>query len=174
MDQEKKGKIHIYTGDGKGKTTAAVGLATRALGRGYKVAFIQFLKARESGEFGILKKDPNFIYQQFGRDDFVDRHSLQDKDFKLVKKAFKFAQEVLKENPNLIVLDEINAALDFGLLETKDVLDYLDNLPAGVEVVLTGRNAKLELVERADLVTEMREVKHYFRKGVGAREGIEY
>ncbi len=170
----KKGMIQVYTGDGKGKTTAAFGLAIRAKGRGFKVAIVQFMKGIEYGEVISARKLGIDIYQ-FGSSEFVDPKKPRDIDFELARKGLKKAKELIfSKNYDLIILDEINVAISFGLIDKDNVIDILKNKPENVEIVLTGRYAPKELIEIADLVTEMREVKHYFQRGIMAREGIEY
>jgi len=170
----KKGMIQVYTGDGKGKTTAAFGLAIRAKGRGFKVAIVQFMKGVEYGEVISARKLGIDVYQ-FGSPEFVDPKKPRDIDFELAEKGLKKAKEIIfSKNYDLVILDEINVAISFGLIDKNDVINILKNKPESVEIVLTGRYAPKELIEIADLVTEMREVKHYFQRGITAREGIEY
>lgn len=170
------GKIHVYTGPGQGKTQAALGLAMRALGHGYKVIVIQFMKGKDSGENLIQKKlSPLYEIYHFGRKKFVEKGKVDKQDVKLAKNALDFALEVAKKKkPDILILDEINVAIDFKLLDVKEVIDFLDKVPKGIEIVLTGRGMAKEIKEKADLVTVMQKVKHYFDKGVQAREGIEY
>jgi len=153
------GYVHIYTGNGKGKTTAAFGLAMRAVGRGKKVCIIQF-----------MKPDEGYGEQISARKLGIEVHE----DIERAEQALQFAREKLREDYDLLILDEINVALDFNLIKLDDVMELIDSLPEKTELVLTGRYAKPEIIEKADLVTEMREVKHYYTKGVMAREGIEY
>lgn len=169
--------IQVYTGDGKGKTTAALGLAMRAVGHGLRVMIIQFLKG--GGPYGELRTaeylSPLLTIKEMGRGCFVDRKTPQPEDIKACRHALMLAKEAIcSKEFDLVVLDEVNVAIDLGLVSTQDILELLAARPAGVEVVLTGRHAPPELIERADLVTEMREVKHYYRKGILARKGIEY
>ncbi len=168
------GYIHVYTGNGKGKTTAAFGLAMRAAGRGKKVIIIQFMKPDKGyGEQVSARKLGIEVYP-FGTDRFVNKKNPQKEDIERANKALEFAKEKLKEMYDVMVLDEINVALDFNLIKLEDVLSLLESIPEKTELILTGRYAKDEIIERAHLVTEMREVKHYYRMGVIAREGIEY
>lgn len=170
------GKIHVYTGPGQGKTQAALGLAMRALGRGYKVCLIQFMKGRESGENLIAEKlKPDFEIHQFGRSGFIKKGEGEEEDKKLAAEALWFAKKILSEKKHdLLILDEINVALDFGLLNLKEVIEFLKMNHSGIEIILTGRNAHRKVCDLADLVTYMKDVKHYFKRGVPAREGIEY
>ncbi len=171
----KQGLIQVYTGNGKGKTTASLGLALRACGHGYKVGMIQFMKKDESyGEVQAAKFLPGFSLFQFGRNVFVKRNP--DKiDIELAKEGLMFAREVMqKKEYDILILDEINVALDYGLLDEGEVLEFLDEKPSEVELILTGRYAKDSIIKRADLVTEMKEIKHPYEKGITAREGIEF
>lgn len=164
--------IQIYFGNGKGKTTAAFGLAMRARGRGLKVCVIQFLKHEDSGE-NISARILDIEVYQFGGSGFVINVPGKE-DFEMAEKGFKFATEKINSGAyDLIILDEINIALFYKLLKIEDVLAVLKNMPPNLELVLTGRYAAPELLEVADLVTEMKEKKHYFHKGVMARIGIE-
>jgi cob(I)alamin adenosyltransferase len=167
--------IQIYTGQGKGKTTASLGLALRSLGAGKKVLLIQFLKDGRSSEIKAIKKIKNFAVKSFGKRGFVIKDHLTKRDFNLAKQGFNFAKKSIQgKKYDLIILDEINVAVDFGLLKKDDLLDLIRINPDKAELVLTGRGAKKEIIKQADLVTEMEEIKHYFRKNIKAREGIEY
>ena len=171
-----KGMVHVYTGAGKGKTTAALGLAMRALGHGLKVYVIQFMKGNiRYGEVEMARQlSPNLVIKQMGRDTFVDRNNPDSIDIELAQKAFQLAKDVIGGGEyDIVVLDEINVAVDYGLVSLQALLGLLESRPTHVELVLTGRDAKRELIERADLVTEMVEVKHYYREGIRSREGIE-
>ncbi len=171
-----KGMIQVYTGTGKGKTTAALGLAMRASGHGLKVYIIQFMKGNiRYGEVETARQlSPNVVLKQMGRETFVDRNNPDRIDIELAQKAFQRAKEVIGGGKyDIVVLDEINVAVDYGLISLETLLDLLDSKPAHVELILTGRYAKGEVIERADLVTEMVEVKHYYRNGIPSRKGIE-
>ena len=171
-----KGLIQVYTGDGKGKTTAALGLALRAVGRGLKVVMIQFLKGnQETGELNIGQRlFPDLVIKPMGRDGFVDPANPSDEDNNLVRAALKEAETILNKNQcDLLILDEVNVAVSLGLLDETDVLQLMDNKPDHVELVLTGRNAPASFVAKADLVTTMACTKHYFNRGQRARIGIE-
>ncbi len=168
------GYVHVYTGNGKGKTTAAFGLAMRAAGRGKSVCIIQFMKPDEGyGEQVSARKLGIEVYP-FGTRRFVNKNNPSTEDVERAKNALAFAREKMKYNYDLLILDEVNVAIDFRLISLEEVLSLMDALPENTELILTGRYAPKEIIERADLVTEMREVKHYFAKGVMAREGIEY
>jgi len=170
------GFIHLYTGDGEGKSVTAFGLALRAVGHGYKVVIIQFMKGRKDiGEYKVRRRlAPNYEIYQFGRKEFVDLKNPEPIDYILAERALKFAKKALKRKPRILILDEINLAVSIGLINLNDVLDLLSDIPESTTVILTGRNAPKELIERADLVTEMREIKHPWKRGVQARKGIEY
>jgi len=172
----RRGYVHLYTGDGEGKTITAFGLALRAVGHGYKVIIVQFMKGRKDiGEYKIRDRlSPEYEIYQFGRKEFVNLKNPDPIDRKLAEEGLRFAKEALKRKPRLLILDEINLAVTIGLLKLSDVLSLLDEVPPETTVILTGRRAPKELIERADLVTEMREIKHPMRKGVPARRGIEY
>jgi cob(I)alamin adenosyltransferase len=171
-----KGLIQVYTGPGKGKTTAALGLAMRAIGHGLKVYIIQFMKGNiRYGELETARQlSPNIVIKQMGRETFVDRNNPDKIDIELAQQGLQLAREVIGAGEyDIVVLDEINVAVDYGLISLEDLLKLLDTKPAHVELILTGRDAKREVIERADLVTEMVEVKHYYRGGIRSREGIE-
>lgn len=168
--------IHVYTGEGKGKTTAAFGLALRAVGSGKKVVVVQFLKGRKDvGEYKMGNKLQGMEVHQFGRPDFVDPLKPLPIDFELAQEGLRFAKKCMEEKPpDLLILDEVNVALKFGLLKVNDVLALMRNAPVKMELVLTGRHAPAEVIEKADLVTEMKEISHPFEEGVPAREGVEF
>lgn len=171
-----KGYIQVYTGNGKGKTTAALGLALRAAGHRQRVYIGQFLKGQLYGELLSAKMlAPYITIEQFGRKGFI--HVTKDPDEEDIKKTRrglkKCLDAMLSLRYKIIILDEINVAVYFKLLSEKEVLEFLDQKPEEVEVILTGRYAPASFLKRADLVTEMKEKKHYYKKGVKAREGIE-
>lgn len=171
-----KGYVQVYTGTGKGKTTASLGLAVRAAGHGLKTVIIQFMKGWiDYGELkGVEMLAPFVEIHQAGRDTFVNRRDPDPEDVRLAREGWELAKAtILGRHADIVVLDEINCAADFGLLPVGEILDVLRRKPDGMEIVLTGRGAPPELVEAADLVTEMREVKHYYAKGVDARVGVE-
>jgi cob(I)alamin adenosyltransferase len=167
------GLIQVYTGNGKGKTTAALGLGMRAAGHGLRVALIQFLKGQPTGERTLLAQYPLFALVRAGSlDSFkAPKEELRRESAEILI----FAEEqMLSGRFDLIIMDEINVALQHGYLSIKSVLDFLDKKPVGTELVLTGRGAPAEIIDRADLVTEMRPLKHPYQKGIKARPGIEY
>jgi len=171
-----QGLIEVYTGDGKGKTTAALGLALRAAGRGLRVYIVQFMKGRtDYGEVAALQHQPNITLVQFGRPDFVDRDKPDPQDVVMAQEALEHSLDILANGQyDVLILDEINVALDYGLLSLDQVLALLDTKPPHVELVLTGRYAHPQVIERADLVTEMLSIKHPYHNGIGGRKGIEY
>ncbi len=171
-----KGLIQVYTGDGKGKTTAALGLALRAVGYGLKVLVVQFMKGNMNyGELEASKKlSPYLTIIQSGRETFVSKTNPDPVDMSLAQDGFDLAKRAITgEAYDIVILDEIIVAIDYGLILLSDLLRLLDTKPNGVELILTGRNARPEILEKADLVTEMVEQKHYYRNGVSAREGVE-
>jgi cob(I)alamin adenosyltransferase len=170
------GMVYVYTGEGEGKTTNALGLALRAVGHGYRVIIIQFMKGRKYiGEYKVKERlAPEYEIHQFGREEFIDFRNPMPLDYELAEKGLEFAKKALRRKPRILVLDEINLAAHFGILKTEDILKLLEDIPEETTVVLTGRRAPEKLVERADLVTEMKFIKHPFEKNVFAREGVEF
>jgi len=169
-----RGYLQVYTGNGKGKTTAALGLAIRAMGAGFKVFLGQFLKSGDYSEIKALRLFGNQIeIHQFGKGCFV-RGNPSEEDHRLARKGWELCCRALFSGRfELLIFDELNLAIHFGLLPLEEVLEVLARKPLEAEVVITGRYAPQELIEAADLVTEMREIKHYYRAGVKARTGIE-
>jgi len=176
MDTEnhQNGYIHIYTGNGKGKTTAAIGLAIRAAGAGKSIFIGQFVKGMHYSEHDALKRFPEITVKQYGRDCFIVNQPTQD-DITLAQRGFEEMSEfVLKNMYDMVIFDEICIALYYNLIEITSLIELLKNKPSEMEIILTGRYAPNELLEIADLVTEMKEIKHYFNNGIEARKGIEY
>ncbi len=171
-----KGYIQVYTGNGKGKTTASLGLAVRAAGHGLRTVIIQFMKGWiDYGELNGMKMLSPFVeIHQAGRDTFVSRKDPDPEDIRLAREGWTLAKRtILEGKADIVVLDEINCAVDFGLLPLPEILEILRRKPDGMEIVLTGRGASEEIIAAADLVTEMKEIKHYYGKGIDARVGIE-
>jgi cob(I)alamin adenosyltransferase len=174
MSETKKGYIHVYTGDGKGKTTAALGLALRAAGAGLSVYFAQFLKKGDYSEIKALARYSDRItLEQFGRGRFI-RGKPQREDIEAAANGLQRIKAVMAGGRHqLVVLDEANVAVACGLFPVGALLEIIDLKPEGLELVITGRGAAPEIIERADLVSEIKSLKHYFEKGVQARVGIE-
>lgn len=169
-----KGYVHIYTGNGKGKTTAALGLSLRAVCAGKKVFFGQFVKSMKYSEVKSMNLISNIKFEQYGRDCFIYNTPAED-DIRLAKIGLEKVEAILKEGKyDVVVLDELSIALYYKLFNMKKVIDIINNRAPHVEVIITGRYAPNELIEMADLVTEMKEVKHYYTKGVQNREGIDF
>lgn len=178
---KERGYIQVYTGNGKGKTTASLGLTMRALGRGWNVLIVMFTKGGD--DYGELFSFTNLSsvmtnklkIVQAGIDRIVYAKNITDKDIQMIKMGWETAKEAIKSgNYKLIVLDEANIALDLNLIDLNEMLEVLKNKPDDVEIVLTGRNAKEEIIEVAHLVSEIKPIKHYWDKGVKARKGIEF
>ncbi len=173
--QKQKGYIHIYTGDGKGKTTAALGLALRAVGAGKHVFIAQFVKGMPYSEIVSIKKYlPNITLLQFGLDCFIVNKPT-NKDIEAAQRGLLEVSEIIASNLyDVVILDEVCIALYYKLFTVDEVIDILNSKPETMEIILTGRYAPDELIEMADLVTEMKEVKHYYNQDVEARKGIEF
>jgi cob(I)alamin adenosyltransferase len=169
------GHIYLYTGNGGGKTVNALGLALRSVGQEHKVVIIQFLKWwKSTGEYKIREKlQPYYEIHLFGREGWKGLNNLGEEDKKLTKEGLEFAKKVVKEKkPHLLILDEINLALYCKMLNIKEVLDFLETIPEETDVVLTGRYAPKELLDRADFINEVRDIKH--PEDMVTREGIQY
>lgn len=173
---EPPGLIQLYTGDGKGKTTAALGLALRAAGHGLRTYIGQFMKGQSYGELEAARRlSPELTIEQYGLPSFVHVNQATAEDVRLAQEGLERARAAMHSGCyHIVVLDEVCVALHFKLLTLEQVLAFLDEKPPQVELVLTGRRAPPGLIERADLVTEMREVKHPYARGVPARRGIEH
>ena len=191
MTKLERGLIHVYTGDGKGKTTAALGLALRAAGCGFCTYVCQFLKGQEYGELKAARwleagavaqrQRPPITIERFGQPTFVRLSAdgtgttASEEDVRLAREGLAAARRAMEGGQyELMVLDEINVALYFQLLTVQEVLEVIDQKPEGVELVLTGRRVPDEILARADYITEMREVRHPYRRGIRARRGIEF
>ena len=171
-----KGLVQVFTGDGKGKTTAALGAVIRALGHGLRVYIIHFMKGRNPyGEDDILAKLSNITTASFGSPEFIDPANVTPEEKEQARQALATAGEaMLSGNYDLIVLDEVNLAVTWKLVELDEVVRMINDKPENVELILTGRQADPKLVQLADLVTEMLKIKHPYDNGMMARKGIEY
>lgn len=169
-----KGYVHIYTGNGKGKTTAAIGLAIRAAGAGLKIFIAQFIKGRQYSELNTLSKLADQItVEQFGLPRFLNGKPSKP-DIEAARYGFeRVKSSMLSGRFDMIIIDEGNVAVTYGLLSKKDILDLIDMKPENLELIITGRGALPEIIDKADIVTEMKPIKHYYDKGIGARVGIE-
>lgn len=181
MINKHRGLVQVYTGQGKGKTTAALGLAFRALGRGFSVVMFQFMKPpQSSGEhLSAARLGDSLRIQPVGRARWLGKKGVEQRDKDLAREGLAQAQKCLADfktegRPGLVILDEIALALKYGLVEPDQVLELINARPAQVELVLTGRDMPQEIIQAADLVTEMTPLKHPFEQGVKARQGIEF
>ncbi len=171
-----RGLVLVHTGNGKGKTTAAFGQALRAVGQGLRVCVIQFMKGRKYGEFLAAERYlPNLTIHLSGLDSFVMRDKPAPVDIELARKGLDMAREAVSSgNYDMVILDEINVAVDFKLIPLEEVINLIRNKPAALDLVLTGRYAAPEIMELADTVSEVREIKHHYNAGIKDRAGIEY
>jgi cob(I)alamin adenosyltransferase len=171
-----KGLVIVITGNGKGKTTAAFGQALRAIGQGYKVFVLQFMKGRKYGEFIAAEKYlPHLTIRMSGLDSFVMRDNPAAIDIELAQKGLAAAQKEINSGKyDMVILDEINVALDFKLIDLQKVIKLIKNKPVELDLILTGRYAPPEIIELADTVSEVQEVKHHYKAGIKDRAGIEY
>jgi len=169
--------IQVYTGSGKGKTTAALGLTLRAVGQGLRVKFIMFMKGDIAyGELESAKRfEPQLHIFPMGRAEFVDRNDPAQIDIEWARKGMALAREIVKnKGADLLILDEALVAVDYKLIAESDLIALLDSVPENIEIVLTGRGASSKIIKRADLVTEFVEKKHYFVKGIISRKGYDH
>jgi cob(I)alamin adenosyltransferase len=172
---EERGLVYLFTGDGKGKTSAALGIVLRALGHGLRVHITYFMKGNSSGELSILSKLPNVDFASFGGGRFVEGSNIKPGDKEKARQGLADArQAVLNGSYDVVVLDEVNLAVAWNLLELEEVLRLIADKPPKVELILTGRQADTRLIKAADLVTEMLNIKHPYEKGIKARKGIDY
>jgi len=169
-----KGYVQVYTGNGKGKTTAAMGIALRASGAGLKVYIAQFVKGMEYSELRAMEKlSENITIKQYGRDCFIYKEPEQA-DIDAAREGLEEVRQIMASGEyQMIILDEANIATYYNLFTVDDLLDFIRAKPADVELIITGRKADPRIIEEADLVTEMKEIKHYYEQGVQARDGIE-
>ncbi len=178
MEDLKNGLIIVFTGNGKGKTTAAMGQALRAVGQGMKVLMLQFIKGTwEYGELESIKRlDPDFVIRPLGKGFIRSKSKLDDKEaIENINQSWKQAEnEIHSDRYDMVILDEINYVIDFGMLPVDKMLTLLEKKPSRLHIVLTGRNAHDKVIEKADLVTEMKEIKHQYSKGIKAQKGIEF
>lgn len=172
----KNGLVLIITGNGKGKTTSALGQALRAIGHGYRVCMVQFMKGKQYGEIIAAEKYlPNFKVFQYGMDSFVMRDKPAPIDVELAQQGLEIARRLIGSNEyDMVILDEINVAVDFKLIPLEEVLELVRTKPPGLDLVMTGRYAPEELRELADMVSEVQEIKHHYAAGIKSREGIEF
>lgn len=172
--ERKRGLVYVFTGDGEGKTAAALGLGLRAIGHGKNVVLIQFMKGRKSvGEYQVQDVLKNYEVYQFGKEEFVDLYHLDKDDQRLAKEGLEFAKEKIKEMPDVLILDEINLMMDVDLIEIEKVLALIKELPKNMVLILTGRNAPKSIIKAADIVSEIKNVKHMFNYDVFRKERIE-
>ena len=176
LGQADKGLVIVITGNGKGKTTSAFGQALRAIGQGFKVFIIQFMKGRKYGEFKAAKKYvPDITVRLSGLDSFVMRDNPAAVDIELAQKGLKVAKQAINSGKyNMVILDEVNVALDFKLIDLNDVVELIKNKPANLDLILTGRYAPAQIIKLADTVSEIKEIKHHYHAGIKDRAGIEY
>jgi cob(I)alamin adenosyltransferase len=172
----KKGLVMVITGNGKGKTTSAFGQALRAIGQGLRVCMIQFMKGRVYGEVIAARKYlPELTFYQFGLDSFVMRDNPASVDIELAEEGFAKAKEVIQSGDyDMVILDEINVVADFCLVPEEDLIELIKNKPAELDLILTGRYASQRIQDLADMVSEVREIKHHYNAGIKDRAGIEY
>lgn len=175
-EKNARGIVQVYTGNGKGKTTAAFGQALRALGRDRRVCVIQFLKGRKYGECLAAEKHlPNLTIHLAGLDSFVMRENPAPVDIELARQGLELARKVVASGDyDMVILDEINVALDFKLIPLADVADLIQSRPPSLDLILTGRYAPPEILALADTVSEVREIRHHYNAGIKDRAGIEY
>jgi cob(I)alamin adenosyltransferase len=171
-----RGLVMVITGNGKGKTTAAFGQALRAIGQGYHVFVVQFMKGRKYGEFIAAQKYlPNLTIRRCGLDSFVMRDNPAAIDIEMARKGLAAAQKAIKSGKyDMVILDEANVAIDFKLISLSDVIDLIKNKPVHLDLILTGRYAPTEIIALADTVSDIQEIKHHYNKGIKDRAGIEY
>lgn len=173
---DQHGLVMVYTGDGKGKTTAAMGLVLRAVGHDQRVLVVQFMKGQPSGEISALQRFmPQVEVWRSGRESFVDPDHPDQEDVELARETIEqVGQSMISGKYDLVILDELNVVVDYGLVPETLVVDLVKSKPPAVTLVLTGRGASPRILEMADLVSEIREIKHHWRQGIPAQSGIEF
>jgi len=173
---ESLGCIHVVSGDGKGKTTSSLGLALRAAGHGFKTLMIQFMKKGwDYGELKAVELLPNIQIVQYGTPDFVNKKNPLPIDYQEAESALqRFIEELRLNHWDIIILDEINVALDYKLISEEIVLEHLNSKPSNVEIILTGRNASQALIDLADYYTQIQSIKHPYQQDIMARKGVEF
>jgi len=173
--ETRKGVLLVVTGNGKGKTTSAFGVALRSLGHGFKIAVVQFMKGRIYGELEVLRDRLGVDVYQFGRNAFVDPKNPDPRDLELARQGLDKAWEIVRgERHDLLILDEIIYVSSYNLIPENEVLALARARPRWMDLILTGRGASAELIELADTVSEVREIKHHYKKGIESRAGMEY
>jgi cob(I)alamin adenosyltransferase len=173
--ETRKGVLLVVTGNGKGKTTSAFGTALRSLGHGFKIAVVQFMKGRIYGELEVLRDRLGLDVWQFGRNAFVDSKNPDPRDLAMARQGLDKAWEIVRaQQHDLLILDEIIYVASYGLLPESEVLELARARPRWMDLILTGRGASAELIELADTVSEVREIKHHYKKGIESRAGMEY
>ena len=172
----RRGLVQVYTGNGKGKTTAAFGQALRAIGRGFRVCVIQFMKGRKYGEFIAAEQHlPNLTIHLTGLDSFVMRENPAPVDIEMARQGLELARKAVASGDyDMVILDEINVAVDFKLIPLSAVVALIQSKPPALDLILTGRYAPQEIMDLADTVSEVREIKHHYNAGIKDRAGIEY
>jgi cob(I)alamin adenosyltransferase len=173
----RRGFISVFTGDGKGKTTAAIGTAVRAAGYGLRVYIVFFMKGKmfSQGEVKALAHFPNIELESFGQQHWLNKGDQNEEAIQQATRALELSRNiVVRGEHDLVILDEVNCAIDFGLISVDSVIEVMDEKPEWVDLILTGRHAHTRVVQMADIVTEMKSIKHTFEKGIFAREGIDY
>ena len=176
-EPETPGVVILFTGNGKGKTTAAIGTAVRAAGHGFKVAIILFMKSSDVclGEITALSHIPDVSIHRYGRGGWITKNNIRPEDVEQAEEGLNMAREIIFSNQyDLVILDEINTVFELGLIKKKQLVEMIKSRPGRVSLILTGRNANAELVSLADTVTNMSMVKHQYNKGIQAREGLDY
>ena len=173
--ETRQGILLVITGNGKGKTTSGFGHAVRALGHGFRVAIIQFMKGRIYGELEVLRDRLQVDVYQYGRNAFVDRKNLDPRDVALARQGLDKAWEIVRAGEHdLLILDELNVVADFGMVPVDEVLELARARPRWMDLIVTGRGAPPAVVDLADTVSEVREVKHHYKRGIESRAGMEY